>query len=443
VCLTACRIGPNLAHDSEQLLREALAIPPERDDEHRELGHEVARAHELLRDGARDWHRLDPAKASAWLSTTLDERPLDLQALPNPSPSDPKPAFVPRSREDLERLHHALATGDAQARERAAALILAWPDARLIEDGWRPVLDAYLSGRIELGPHRPALAQLLDAWPSDPDARTRATELVASLDRDRVRRMLPNWIAAWDRGEPDADEVLRSIEQELLLPIVRARAEAGDTRLLRVLHRSESLALRALVDLVRERAGDEVAHLLDKAKPESRSASTDQAQVDDPIAGLSLDALVAKVGERSVEIGLAVRAIHAIASFGERGFGALEAFALDRRPRVRSAALRALRSVAPRERSLHTAAQVLTIETRSDVILQLMASIAHGRHEPGLASVVEYLGHRDNKLRTGAREALLAWGTDVLPALRRAAHKTRPDRRRAIEELIEQLEQDI
>jgi hypothetical protein len=439
VCLTACRIGPNLAHDSEQLLREALAIPPERDDEHRELGHDIARAHELLRDGARDWHRLDPASASAWLSTTLDERPLDLEAQPNPSPPEPKPAFVPRSREDLERLHHALATGDAQARERAAALILAWPDARMIDDGWRPVLDAYLAARIELGPHRAVLAQLLDAWPNDPDARARATELVASLDRHRIRRMLPDWIAAWDRGEPDADQVLRSIEQELLLPIVRARAEAGDTRLLRVLHRSESLALRALVDLVRERAPDEVAHLLDKA--ESSSTSIEQAQVDDPIVGLSLDALVAKVRERSVEIGLAVRAIHAIASFGERGFDALEAFALDRRPRVRSAALRALRSVAPRERSLHTAAQVLTIETRSDVIVQLMASIAHGRHEPGLSSMLEYLGHRDTKLRTGAREALLAWGADLIPALRRAAHKTRPDRRLAIEELIEQLEQ--
>jgi hypothetical protein len=77
------------------------------------------------------------------------------------------------------------------------------------------------------------------------------------------------------------------------------------------------------------------------------------------------------------------------------------------------------------------------------VIVQLMASIAHGRHEPGLSSMLEYLGHRDTKLRTGAREALLAWGADLIPALRRAAHKTRPDRRRAIEELIEQLEQDI
>ena len=85
---------------------------------------------------------------------------------------------------------------------------------------------------------------------------------------------------------------------------------------------------------------------------------------------------------------------------------------------------------------------MLTIETRSDVILQLMASVAHGRYEPGLASVIEYLGHRDNKLRTAAREALLAWGVELLPALRRAAHKARPDRRRAITELIEQLEQD-
>jgi hypothetical protein len=57
-----------------------------------------------------------------------------------------------------------------------------------------------------------------------------------------------------------------------------------------------------------------------------------------------------------------------------------------------------------------------------------------------LPAVLEYLGHRDNKLRTAAREAVLAWGPDLLPALRRAAPKARPDRRRAIAELIEQLE---
>jgi hypothetical protein len=84
----------------------------------------------------------------------------------------------------------------------------------------------------------------------------------------------------------------------------------------------------------------------------------------------------------------------------------------------------------------------LAIETRSDVILQLLSSIAHGRYEPGLPRVLEMLDHRDHKLRTGAREALLAWGPDLLPALRRAAPKARPDRRRAIAELIEQLEQD-
>jgi hypothetical protein len=447
VCLAACRIGPNLAHDSEQLLTEALAIPGERDNEYRELGHDVARALEQLRDGARDWHRLDPAKASAWLSETLDTRPLDLQALPNSPPPELKPAFVPRSREDLQRLHAALLTGDAQTRERAAALILAWPDARMIDDGWRPVLDAYLAGRIELGPHRSALAQLLDAWPDHADARAQAAELIPSLDRHQLRRMLPIWIDAWERGEPHADEVLRRVEQELLIPFVRARIERGDTRLLRVLRRSQSIALRTLVEQVRERAPDEVAHLLDD-RPDSEVSSPATAELHDPIAGLSLDALVAMIRERSVDVGLAVRAIHAIAKLSarpdtridERGIDVLEQFSLDRRARIRSAALRALRTVAPRERSLQAATSVLAIETRSDVILQLVASIAHGRHEPGLAAVLEVLGHRDNKLRTAAREALLAWGPDLLPALRRAAPKARPDRRRAIAELIEQLE---
>jgi hypothetical protein len=231
--------------------------------------------------------------------------------------------------------------------------------------------------------------------------------------------------------------------------LVRARVERGDTRLLRVLHPSQSIALRTLVEQVRERAPDEVAHLLDD-RDDSESSSPATAELHDPIAGLSLDALVAMIRERSVEVGLAVRAIHAIAKLSsrpgagvdERGIDVLEQFSLDRRARIRSAALRALRTVAPRERSLQAAASVLGIETRSDVILQLLASVAHGRYEPGLPAVLEYLGHRDNKVRTGARDSLLAWGPELIPALRRAAPKARPDRRRAITELIEQLEQD-
>lgn len=443
VCLSACRIGPNLAGDSEKLLTEVLAIPPTRPDEARELGPERMRALVQLREGARDWHRIDPAKASAWLSEVLAARPLDLPTLPEPVPPEPEPAFVPRSRADLDRLHEMLAARDPQIRQRAAALILAWPDARTIGAGWRPVLDAYLAGRIDLDAHHSQLASLLDAWPDTRDRQARALPLVPYLDHQQRLRILPIWIAAWDRGELqlELEDVLRPLGQELLIPIARARAELGDFRLLRFLRSSDSLALRALVELVRERSPQDVAHLLE-SEDEVEPPPADETLLADPLAGLSLDALVAMIRERDVNIGLAVRAIHALAKFEERGADALEPFVIDRRARVRSAALRALRTVAPRERSLKAAADMLSIELRRDVILQLMASLAHGRYAPGLASVVEYLGHRDDKLRNGARDAVLAWGTEVLPALRRIANTARPDRRRAIAELIEQLEQD-
>ncbi len=107
---------------------------------------------------------------------------------------------------------------------------------------------------------------------------------------------------------------------------------------------------------------------------------------------------------------------------------------------MRSAALRVLRRIAPRERGLHATAQVLKMETRRDVILSLMAAIGNGRYEPGLASVLGYLTHRDPMLRKGADKALLAWGAEVLPALRRAARKARPDLRRVYEGVIESLE---
>jgi HEAT repeat protein len=254
-CLSACRIGPNLADHSKDLLTEALAIPPTRTDEARELGPERMRALVQLREGARDWHRIDPAKASAWLSEALAARPLDLPALPEPALPELEPAFVPRSRADLDRLHATLADRDPRVRQRAAALILAWPDARTIGAGWRPVLDAYLAGDIDLDDHRAQLASLLDAWPDTRDRQVRALALLPCLDHQQRLHMLTVWIAAWDRGELalELDELLRPINQELLIPSARARAELGDFRLLRFLRRSDSLALRALVEQVRER----------------------------------------------------------------------------------------------------------------------------------------------------------------------------------------------
>lgn len=437
-CLAACRIGPNLVDDSARLLMEVLSIPDPSPDEARVFGEARARTREELRAGARNWHRLDPIAAGEWLATMLANRPLDVPLIGLPPP-EPKPAFFMHSRDDLAHQHASLASDDEQIRERAAALILARPDAQAIEPGWRPVLDAYLAGRIPLGPHRAVLASLLTEWPRAAKPRARALALVPELDRHQVRQLLPALLAAWDRNEPDAGDPLRKIDQDLLISVARTRAEAGDTSLLQLLRRGDSLALRSLVEWVQRRDPEAVAHLIPASS--SEAPSTDSLPAD-PIADRSLEQLVALIEQRSVELGLAVRAIHALGQFEAGGVEALESLTLDRRPRVRSAALRALRSVATRDRYLNAATEVLGIETRSDVIVQLLASLGHAHHEPGLAAMLEILAQRDVKLQAGARAALLAWGRDVAPALRRAASKARPDRRPALEAILAELERD-
>lgn len=444
-CLGDCRIGPNLARESHALLTAALAIPVEQPDEAERLDADTLAALKHLREGARDWYRMDERAAERWLDEQLQARPLELLAIapwPWPAYFERRRVSVPSSRADLLGLLEIVEGTGAKgrqpraSREQAAESIMRWPAAQLIADSWDRVLASYLRGEIDLS--HAALAQLaarLDAWPAGSWARTQP--LFDALDVQQRRRFLPGWVSAWDRGAPEAEELLRALDQELLLPIVRARAERGDHVMLRILRPARSVALRELIELVAAQAPDEVAHLIVVDE-----AARERASVVDPIEGKQLDALVALLGERDVDLGLAVRAIHRLAELGGEAGDALVSFATDRRPRVRSAAFRALRKVVTHERRLAAAVGMLEIETRRDVIASLLATIAHGRYEPGFTRVLEYLTDRDNKLRDAAERALLVWGPAAEPLLRRAASKARPDRRRIYEELLGKLDAD-
>lgn len=441
-CLADCRVGPNLAHDSHALLTAALAIPAEQPDEPERLDADTLAELKRLRDGAKNWYRMDEREAERWLSEQLRARPLDVSAVapwPWRSYFEERRASVPSSRADLQALLEVVEGRDEKrrfdqaSRERAAESILAWPAAQTVADSWARTLAVYLAGEIDLSDAALArLAATLDAWPAGSWIRTRP--LFDALSVQQRRQMLPSWTAAWDRAEPDADALLRALDQELLIPIVRARAERGDYVLIRLLRPGTSLALRELVELVAARAPGEVEHLI-----AAREAPSERGAIVDPIEGKQADELLALLGERSVEVGLAVRAVHRLAQFGAEAGDALVSLTTDRRPRVRSAAFRELRGIVSHERRLAAAVGMLEIETRRDVVISLLATIAHGHYEPGLASVVEYLHHRDDKLRDAAEHALLAWGSEVEPLLRRVARKARPDRRRVYEMLLDRL----
>ncbi len=457
-CLDACKLGPTLAAESEQLLGLAFAIPKPSADEVQQLGVSAAAALDELREQAKRWYRLDTAAAEAWIDAMLEARPLDSPALelpPRPEAERPKPSALPRSREDLDALLARVrgeSSSDPHERSLAAARILAWPDARHVDDAWARVLAAYLAGEVQLdATSLSTLARTLEAWPTDARAAvwSRARALIPGFDTQQRRSFLPAWIAAWERGEAGAEALLRSLDEDLLLPEASARMELGDPSLFRLLAAKlvadpttplrPSLAMRSAIELVGARAPDEVAALLERL----HAAEPAQAKpLVDPIAERSLDDLVALIRDRKVDEGLAVRAIHALTRFEERGADAIEPFTLDRRPKLRSAALRALRRVAPRERSLAASVALLEVETRRDVIVSLIASIAHGHYEPGLPRLLGYLVDTDAKLRDAAEQALLAWGSAIVPELHRAARKARPDRRPIFERMLATLESE-
>lgn len=425
-CLDASRLGPDHAHDSAALLRDALAIPAFTDDEPAELT--------ALRKQAERWHALPEPRATAWLADTLSLRPLDVPVLA-PLAAAPRPRFEPHSPGDLEQLCTTLREGDEQERSRAAARLLDWPDAA---PAWPQVLAALLQARVTLTrDHHARLAPLLTHWPADPAAQ-RAALLLLPRCRPRQRReFLHTWVDRWRAGDPTAAELLRDVSEDDLLPIVWSAAERGDYQLARLLHPTRSAAMRGFIARFAARSPADVEHLL--AIPATTAPADDTTDPADPIEGRAPDELLALLARKDVARGLAVRAVHALASHGEPSVAALTELAVDPRAQVRSAALRALRQVAPREQSLAATAMVLAMETRTDIILQLMNSLAHGRHEPALPALLEHLHHREPRIRQGAHDALRAWGSELVPTLRRASHRARPDRRPAYAALIAEL----
>lgn len=424
-CLDDCRLGSGSA---VALLLDALRVPPPARDEPPELT--------ALREQIERWPTLDDEARVRTLDTWLTTRPLDVPLVDPPTlPAEPRPGAG--SAAELEALLTTLDDGDPQDRSRAAAKLLEWPDAHTAHPR---VLDALLRGHVELEPASLArLASRLDRWPTDPRARRHAVALVPHCAPWQRRRLAAAWAAGWLAGDAALGEPLQDAGEELLLPLVWAAAERGDFRLVHLVRPSGSSAMRALLAFVRARSPADAEHLVVRER-EPLAPPADATDPVDPIAGRDPDELLALAETKGVAKGLAVRAVHALVEHGERGVAPLSRLCIDPRPPVRSAALRALRRVASREQTLEATARALAMETRRDVIVQLVKSLGHARHEPALPALLEHLHHGDVQVRQGAHAAIRAWGHEAVPALRRAARRARPDRRSAYEALIAELE---
>ena len=410
--LRACGAFPEVARETTALLVEALSIPAAATAE--------PRAITSLRNEAEGFSRLDPALAARWLDTRLRERPLDVPVVAEHVEARPRrwPA------ESAAELAALVAQLDEPSNAQAAARKL----LPAIEHVWRPLLAAWLASRITLPIAE--LARRLDAWPEGGDEERRCA-LACALTDAQLRRFVPAWLA----GDPDAaGALLAAVGQHRWLRLAAQYAVVGDLRLVRFVVPVARPEVRALADLLLSRAPTEAARL--RVAVLKDPVPTPPV---DPIANADATALVQLVARRDVDVDLAVRAVHALARMSD-GSRALEPLTRDRRPRVRSAALRAFRLIAPREQSHGAALEALAIETRRDVVVALMKSLGHGRHDAAVPALVERLHDRDPHLRRGARAALLAWGREVVPALRHASRWQRPDRRPALARLIAELE---
>ncbi|MCH9685829.1 MAG: hypothetical protein K0V04_30630, partial [Deltaproteobacteria bacterium] len=289
--------------------------------------------------------------------------------------------------------------------------------------------------------HHATLARQHDTWPAEQQAAERALQLVGLCTPHQRRAFVRHWAEAWEAGSTTADAWLRRASETQLASLVDRRLAQGDTRLAQLLRPHGGLTIRTLLQRWGDRYPQALAHL--RAPPPTSEAppeSNDAQDPEDPIDGKDVAQLVTLIDTKGVARGLAVRAVHALARHGERGAAPLDRLVTDRRPPVRSAALRALRKVASRELTMAATARVMGMETRSDVIVQLMRSLGHGRHAPALPTLIERLDHRDPRVRQTAHDAVLAWGPEVLPALRRAWKRVRPDRRPALALLVDELE---
>jgi hypothetical protein len=429
LCLAECRCSPNIATQTAQILYQALSIPLHTANEHIEITE--------LRKQANEWHKLSPPEAKQWLDYALQLRPLDLPIHKDIEPI-PKLPKTYRSQRDLDLWSDMLHNGDIAQRLQAAQKLLQWDDAQHI---WPQILDYYLTDEIDITncEQLTKLASKLHQWPQDPYCYSKAQRLIPRLSLIQQRRFAPIWINAWLSGESTVEPFLRSLTYDLLFALVARHVQHGEHRLLRLLRNDHSMALRLLVESVAIKAPQEIQHLITQpAELQCQSANSERLSID-PLFGKNLEQLVALIADQDGKIGLAVRAIRALTAFADLAIEHLEQFAVDKRPQIRSAALRTLRKIAPKDRYLQATHQALKIEHRRDIIRQLLASLGHARYQPAIDDILKMLEHRDTNLHKAAENAVIAWGHDLAPQIQYAMRRSRPDRRHLYQSIMAKI----
>jgi HEAT repeat protein len=426
LCLTGCKVSAAVVSESTALLHDVLQVPTFREALTEDM--------KTLHDKISNWHRTADVGAP-WLIAAMAQRPLGLPIIAAPEQPKRKRDHMLRSMENLQALQSLLE--DPDKRQEAADLLLTWADAA---PAWPLILSAYMNNRIDINlTDHPSVVETLTQWtyasPKQPIARQLI--LAALLTEHQRSSVVPQWLAARFRGDRDADALVRAIDQSKLWSFIVERARQGHFDAVELVPNCR--LRRDLVALAQQQSVD-LRHLLVDVSDTSTVRPDDRQDPKDPLADKTVSELVEiahqLTNKTAANIGLSVRAVHALALHGEVSLDPLTALTLDPRPAVRSAALRALRFVASKEHMMEVTMRVLDIETRSDVIVSLLSSLGHGRHPPTLPALLNRVTDADNKIRDAAHSALQSWGSSALPSIHQHARRARPDRRAIFEALI-------
>ncbi|MCY1004148.1 HEAT repeat domain-containing protein [Nannocystis pusilla] len=462
-----CAGTPNPIALARAVLRDAFPGLPALDEAARRLREDLA---EALREGDPavlhdprltpellcELHRDVPADLhAAWLDRLLQLQPLDVDRLQPRPPAPPRHLPPPRSAAVLAGLLARLGCSAPPERERAADLLLAWPEPA----AQSALLAACLEGHVDITPARArALAARFAAeaptWLAAAEYDLALRDRVVALSTDLAPAVLldhaPTLIRWWIAGEPHQRAgiaaSLRRIPAVRLLAHLGPRLRAGEWGCLDLLAAPSALPTEWHELLARapghaDRKPVALPLAAEDQPPFALAALRAPLPAPPPASpGRSIAELRAEfAGAEAEPIRQALKDMSS--RTGDDWFDLLADLVGHASPRVRLQAHRLLRA-GDRGRYLSSTLGLLD-DPDPNIQRTAIRTVSHAGYAPAVAPLIARLAHERDPLHRELVAALRRLGPLAEDALVRAAREARPDRRRHFEEVLAAIAADV